>query len=107
VRRLAWWGALFVGLALATPGWAQKKTMHSGKVNPNDLVNRPVDMSGAIAPVSPPAQKPFGLNNFIPHFAIPGLTQRVAVSPLPPPAAFPSTKYRNFTLPQSSTTTNK
>jgi hypothetical protein len=49
--------------------------------------------------VPQPSQKPFSLNNFFSRFSIPGIPNRVAVSPLPPPAAFPSTHYRNYVSP--------
>jgi hypothetical protein len=99
VRKLAWCAALVLGLALASPGWAQKTVRSFGAVNPSDITFKQVDMGGAVAPVAPPSQKPFGLNNFFPRFSIPGIPNRVAVSPLPPPAAFPSTHYRNYVSP--------
>jgi hypothetical protein len=104
VRRQAWCAALFVGLALATPGWAQKSLKSFGAIAPGDITNKPIDLSGAVAPIAPETGKPFSLNNFFSRFAIPGVANRVAVSPLPPPAAFPSTQYRNFVLPTTPRT---
>jgi hypothetical protein len=85
-----------VGLGVATPAWAQKSLRSYGTVNPNDIVNQPIDMSQSVAPPpSPVMSKPFSLSNFFPRLALPGIRQRMGVSALPAPNQFPSTQYKN------------
>jgi hypothetical protein len=104
VKTRIWLAALALALGMSTPAWAQRTLMSYGAVNPNSIVNQPIDMSQAIAPPPTPVMdKPFALTNFFPRIALPGIRQRMGVSPLPAPNQFPSTQYKNgYVVPTPS-----
>jgi hypothetical protein len=87
--------ALLAGLAVVRPAHAQRSLSSFGSVNPSQIVNRPIDLSQTAAPVAPDSSRLFGLDNFFSRIHIPGLPQRVGVSPMPLPSSYPSTRYRS------------
>jgi hypothetical protein len=91
--------ALLVSLALATPAWAQK-SLGGHSINPQQIVNVPIDLSKSVVPaLPPPTQRPFSLTNFFSRMHIPGQPSRFGVSAFPAPSVFPSTQYPNALQP--------
>jgi hypothetical protein len=103
VRRVLLLGTLAAWLVQAAPALAQR-SLGFGSANRSPTVNQPIDMSNAVAP-APIAQprRMFGLENFFSRVTLPGMSPRVAVSPLPPASAFPSTQYKNAISPLPAT----
>ena len=100
MRSVVWPLAVLAASALAGSASAQKSLSSLGGISPSQLVYKQVDLGNAAVPTLPPTtQKPFSLTNFFSRIPIPGLAKNVAVSPLPVPASFPSTRYRNALQP--------
>lgn len=101
MRKEVWIATLALGLGLVGPAWGQRTLSSYGGIDPNRIVNKPIDLSQAIvAPNATVGTKPFSLTNFLPRLSLPGVRQRMGVSPLPTASSFPSTQYKNgFTVP--------
>ncbi len=95
MRNVAWLLALAASLAFSGPAWAQR-TLGPWAKPPSKLENRPIDLTQSVVPTVPaPHSQPSSLVRFIPkmfRFGSPG-SGNLAVSPLPAPSAFPSTRY--------------
>jgi hypothetical protein len=82
------WAAIIVCATLAT-GPARAQTSLGG-VDPSAMKFQPIDMKNVVvaAPI-PSQQSRFSFSNMFRRMSIPGLRQ-TGVSPLPPPASFPT-----------------
>ena len=94
--------ALGLALVLAVSAMAQsygtffqpgQRTANLGTTfAPKTVVNVPIDTSQAVAPF-PGQSGSFSIAGFFRNMKLPILPPSVGQSPLPPPSAFPSTKY--------------
>lgn len=85
MRARKWLAGGVLGLALATPVFAQHGAPSTffGGVDPRDIVYKPVDTSNVIAPVSTPSRISF--RGILAKFGIPGM--QAPPTPLPGPGS--------------------
>jgi len=108
MRRVIWTTALALSLGVSTPAWAQRSLSTFGSVDPNKIVNKPIDMSGAIRPPTTQGSgTSYSLTNFFSRLFVPGITSRTALSPLPAPSSFPSTQYKSPISPLPTTSPSR
>jgi hypothetical protein len=85
--------ALFLGLAMTGPAWAQS----FGGVNPANIVYTPVDTSQLNVPIAQPQQgrlTSFSLSSLFPnHPVMPGGNQAFGFSHYPTPAQMPGANW--------------
>ena len=102
--RLGIWAAVgFCALWTASAARAQSASTAMGGPNLTQLIQKPVDLSNAIAP-SPgiaAGQNRFSFSALFNKLSIPGFPSKKGVSPLPPPGSFPSTNYVNYQMVNS------
>jgi len=93
-----------LGLALASPCWAQAVTF--GGVNPTKIINKPIEIPDAVKPIAQPqvSQTPqFSLMNLLPRITFPNTKPVHGQSQFPTPANMPGKNYLNsfgFNLPK-------
>jgi hypothetical protein len=100
VRKTIWTTTLFAGLVVVSPAAAQKGSPTFGPPI-IQTTNKVVDLGTAAVPTPPPptTTSPFSFSNFLAKIPVVGRAQRTGVSPLPTPASFPSTHYKNAFKP--------
>src|SRR5262249_23934422 len=97
--------AFVVILGLATPAWAQQRRSAFSTINPSDIRYTRVD-TGEVVTLSSLGQQPSSssLSRFLPNIPLSGFFSRstgflsktkIGTSNLPPPSAFPSTRYKS------------
>jgi hypothetical protein len=96
MRMGVWIASAFVGFLLASPCWAQAVSF--GRVNPTQLVNRPVTTptSSSASPIAAPQQNPnssFSLLNIFSGFSLPGAKPVHGQSTFPTPDKMPGKDY--------------
>jgi hypothetical protein len=87
--------AVFVGLLLAAPGWAQT-TVTFGGVNPAQIQNKPVVTPDVAKPIAAPQllpQNSFRLSRFLPKITLPAAGHVFGQSQFPTPANMPGKNY--------------
>jgi hypothetical protein len=95
-------------MVMAAPAMAQSAApVLPGSFTPQQVVNKPIDMTKVIAPF-PQASSPGGLSRFFRSFNLAGVFPKLlqtsaapkfSTSPFPLPSTFPSTKYPNALPP--------
>jgi hypothetical protein len=100
-------GIIFA-LFAAAPAMAQSAApVFPGAFTPQQLINKPIDMSKVVAPF-PQANNPSGLSRFFHGFTLSNIFPKIlqtsaaprsTTSPFPLPSTFPSTKYPNALPP--------
>jgi hypothetical protein len=98
MRKGMWGLALLVSLAPSVV-WAQRVSTFLGGVNPVQIINKPVDLSNSVAPVTLPTGRFWNFASFLPKFSLPGYSATPSISPLPPVSSFPSSHYPNTFQP--------
>jgi hypothetical protein len=76
---------------------AQGAVLLQGGVSRQAIINTPVDVSQAIAPVVP--AKPFSLSSFFPSFTMPTFPAKTGRSPYPSPSSLPGAQQPNAFQP--------
>ncbi len=108
MRKYLWMLAVLGALGVTSQARAQI-TSSVGGINPRDISFTPVDTTKFLAaPVITPSPT-FSLLNFFSRFNLPTFSNKpiVAISPLPPPSAFPSTSYQSPFVPMAPFTPSK
>jgi hypothetical protein len=100
MRKLWCVAVLLSTLAVTRPAWAQRTAF--GGVDSSNLTFTPIDTSqNLVAPIQSVPARSFSLSNFFAPLHLPNFLvgPKIAVSPLPPPSAFPSTHYKSPLYP--------
>ena len=105
--RWAWAGLCALALTQSADaqifGASAPASQFMGGVDPSSIVNTVIDTTKlVVAPISPAAPAPAGsaLSRFFQRFSFTSTSPVIGSSSLPPPSAFPSTRYPNAFQPR-------